>query len=163
MRFSSAEFLNGSYIHAGHREPSREAKVVSEHVRGHIGPESRAAPRRLEGGADLLKARPSAVVNTGGAVSSIYPPAALSRAFKTRRFLFLGYSLEDWNFRAFLRLLVLRNAVSGKSKLRHWAIQLGPSKLDEALWFQRNVHVYDGDLGKFCGRLEEAWPPKVSP
>lgn len=101
------------------------------------------------------------LVNTGGAMSSNFPPAALSRAFKTKRFLFLGYSLEDWNFRAFLRLLVLRNALSGKDRLRHWAIQWHPSPLDEELWGQRNVNVYDGGLLEFCDRLEAAWSPKV--
>jgi hypothetical protein len=102
------------------------------------------------------------LVNTGGTNSPNFPPASLATAFKTKRFLFLGYSLQDWNFRAFLRLLVLRNALSGKDKLRHWAIQLGPSKLDEELWSQRNVNVYDGDLIEFCNRLEAAWASEVA-
>lgn len=98
------------------------------------------------------------LVNTGGVVSPNFPPACLATAFKTKRFLFLGYSLEDWNFRAFLRLLALRNALSKADQLRHFAIQLKPSALDVALWGERNVKVFDGDLVEFCSRLKKKWP-----
>jgi hypothetical protein len=97
------------------------------------------------------------MVNSGGLVSPYFPPAALTRAYKQRRFLFLGYSLFDWNFRTFLRVLVLRNALSGKEVLRHWAIQKEPAALQVELWGHRNVNVYDGDLGVFCERIREAW------
>lgn len=96
------------------------------------------------------------LVNAGGRMSPNFPPACLAAAFKTRRFLFLGYSLRDWNFRAFLRLLELRNALSGRDQLRHLAVQMGPGQLEIELWNQRNVNVYDGDLLQFCDRLAAA-------
>ena len=97
------------------------------------------------------------LVNAGGPVSPLFPPLSLLAAFTKRRFLFLGYSLEDWNFRAFLRLLVLRNAVSKKGQLRHWAIQRSPEELDVQLWGKRNVNVFDADLLKFCDELATAF------
>jgi SIR2-like domain len=96
------------------------------------------------------------LVNSGGALSPFFPPASLLRAYKERRFLFLGYSLQDWNFRAFLRLLAKRNAISAGER-RHWAIQRNPDELDGELWRQRNVNVYDGDLIEFCDTLESVW------
>lgn len=95
------------------------------------------------------------IVNSGGSVSPLFPPPALTREFKKRRFLFLGYSLYDWNFRAFLRVLALRNALSGKGSLRHWAVQLNPDPIEVDLWRRRNVNVHDGDLAEFCERLRQ--------
>jgi hypothetical protein len=97
------------------------------------------------------------LVNTGSASSPFFPPPSLLRAYKERRFLFLGYSLQDWNFRAFLRLLVRRNALSAGERRRHWAIQRDPDELDAELWRQRNVNVYDGDLIEFCKKLRSLW------
>jgi NAD-dependent SIR2 family protein deacetylase len=93
------------------------------------------------------------MVNSGGKLSSFFPPASLTAAYKKRRFLFLGYSLYDWNFRAFLRMLTIRNALSGNEARRHYAIQLEPEPIEVELWKQRNVNVYDGDLSRFCERI----------
>jgi hypothetical protein len=96
------------------------------------------------------------MVNTGGRVSPFFPPNSLTAAYKRRRFLFLGYSLYDWNFRAFLRMLVIRNALAGGDALKHWAIQKAPSQLETDLWGARNVDVFDGELTKFCQSMEDA-------
>jgi hypothetical protein len=97
------------------------------------------------------------IINSGGPSSPIFPPSALDAAYKTRPFLFLGYSLNDWNFRVFLRLLYRRNTLSGNGQRKHFAIQLAPRPLEEQLWQQRNVNVFDGDLAEFCDRLEGIW------
>lgn len=93
------------------------------------------------------------MVSSGGNISPYFPPSSLTAAYKRRRFLFLGYSLYDWNFRAFLRMLVLRNALSGRDLRRHYAIQRNPDAIEVQLWKQRNVNVYDGDITEFCGRI----------
>jgi SIR2-like protein len=92
------------------------------------------------------------MVNSGGNISPYFPPASLTAAYKKRRFLFLGYSLYDWNFRTFLRMLTIRNALSGREIRRHYAIQLKPMTIEVELWRQRNVNLYDGDLADFCAR-----------
>lgn len=102
------------------------------------------------------------IVNSGGSVSPYFPPPALTREYKTRRFLFLGYSLYDWNFRAFLRVLALRNALSGREKRRHWAVQLNPDPIEVDLWRHRNVNVHNGDLAQFCVRLRQAMELEMS-
>lgn len=105
----------------------------------------------------------SLMVNAGGAISSFFPPPALAAAFKRRRFLFLGYSMRDWNFR-FLGLLNLRGVLSRKGRLRHWAIQLSPEPLEIELWRQRNVTAYSAKLEDFCDGLKAVWssrPPET--
>jgi SIR2-like domain len=97
------------------------------------------------------------MVNSGGSSSPYFPPTSLTRQYKKRRFLFLGYSLHDWNFRSFLRILAMRHALSGHEKLRHMAIQKRPDPLEVDLWEHRNVNVFDADLLDFCRELEGAW------
>jgi hypothetical protein len=92
------------------------------------------------------------MVNSGGNISPYFPPASLTAAYKRRRFLFLGYSLYDWNFRALLRMLSIRNALSGRRIRHHYAIQLSPAAIEVELWRQRNASLYDGDLADFCER-----------
>jgi SIR2-like protein len=87
---------------------------------------------------------------------SHFPPNALSRMFKERRFLFLGYSLEDWNFRVMLRALALRQALTDSSGRRHYSIQHEPPLIDAALWEQRKVAIYSAELDVFIAELEEA-------
>ena len=96
------------------------------------------------------------MVNAGGPLNPNFPPPALLAEYKERRFLFLGYSLRDWNFRVFLRLLSQRNAMSGLAGRKHWAVQLNPNPVDVELWGRRNVDVYDGDLVEFTVRLGAA-------
>jgi hypothetical protein len=120
-----------------------------------------SAERRIDGRDDLIVTENDYIdflVNAGG-VAPLFPPASLLNAYRTRRFLFLGYSLQDWNFRAFLRLLVTRNALSGHEKLRHFSIQLRPGEIDAQLWRHRNVNVYNGDLMEFCDRITRVLPP----
>jgi hypothetical protein len=97
------------------------------------------------------------LVNSGGRKSPYFPPPALTAQYKQKRFLFLGYSLYDWNFRAFLRILALKNALSRREQRRHWAIQLEPHQIEVDLWAHRNVNVFDGDLSDFCGQLSACW------
>jgi hypothetical protein len=92
-----------------------------------------------------------------GVTSPFLPPPNLTATFKTRRFLFLGYSLEDWNLRAFLRLLALRHALSKGAALRHWAIQRDPATIESLLWSYRNVTLHEGELDAFCDLLATHW------
>jgi len=87
-------------------------------------------------------------------------PSQFCQYFSERSFLFLGYSLRDWNLR-----VVLNNL--GKYLSRHaaghgeegpppsWAIQQNPSEVDRRLWEKRNVSIFDVALTDFVTKLTQ--------
>jgi hypothetical protein len=71
-------------------------------------------------------------------------PAQFMAHFRTHRFLFMGYGLNDWNLR-----VILNNLQARKS----WAIQYRPSAVEKRLWDKRNVDIYDVDINEFTRQL----------
>jgi hypothetical protein len=68
-----------------------------------------------------------------------------------RHFLFLGYSLNDWNLRVALnRIMKGRTA---EQNIKSWAIQIDPSQLEEKLWATRGVQLYNVALHEFVEKL----------
>lgn len=89
----------------------------------------------------------------GLAVPSLFYPH-----FRERSFLFLGYSLRDWNLRVVLRNLAkyfARHTGDEDEGLPSWAIQRNPSALERRLWITRNVTIFDVGLEQFIIRLSE--------
>jgi SIR2-like domain len=91
-------------------------------------------------------------------------PALFASHFRPRQFLFLGYSLSDWNFRVVLRNLdtplpgqvTATGAAPAGAESRSWAIQYQPSRLERKLWDARHVNIYDLDINEFTRRLRQA-------
>jgi hypothetical protein len=81
-------------------------------------------------------------------------PAIFAEPFQTRHFLFLGYSLSDWNLRVVLNRM--ERDLHRRGKITSWAIQLNPSPLEQRLWQQRGVDVYDMMLEEFVTKLRLA-------
>lgn len=92
-----------------------------------------------------------------------YIPDTLLNLMQDRRFLFLGYSLKDWNLRVLLSQLQLANAKRLKSKLRSWAVQRTVNDLDKKLWDKREVAVHELDLALFAGRLAASAGVNLNP
>jgi hypothetical protein len=92
--------------------------------------------------------------NTSSAV-----PAQFYQYSRTRSFLFLGYSLRDWNLRVVLRNLRRQAETAGVAlddgDVPSWAIQRNPSMLEQRLWMRRNVEIFDMDLEAFVLQLSE--------
>jgi hypothetical protein len=78
-------------------------------------------------------------------------PATLMAVMNESHFLFLGYSLRDWNLRVILQRIWGHQAF--EEKFNSWAIQKGPSKLEERLWRRRNVEILDVDLERYVEAL----------
>ena len=70
-----------------------------------------------------------------------------------KRFLFLGYSLGDWNFRVMLDMLW--NIGKGRDALRSFAIQRRPNRVEAKIWGTKDVSIYDLDLREFTHRLRK--------
>lgn len=84
------------------------------------------------------------------------PPHALIALFARCRFLFLGYSLEDWNFRVILRRLT-DEGHRGRTMLnKHWAVRRDPSSIERLFWNTRNVWLFDAPLEYFVEKMREA-------
>jgi hypothetical protein len=81
------------------------------------------------------------------------PPPALSRLFQSHHLLFLGYSLEDWNFRIILRRLQDTAAIG--QDYTSWAVRRRVAKIEEIFWDKRGVKFYAVDLSDFVARIRE--------
>jgi hypothetical protein len=80
-------------------------------------------------------------------------PATLATKMKTSHFLFLGYSLRDWNMRVILQRLWGGGQWWGRSS---WAIQPSPDYIDERSWSRRNVELLDAGLQEYIDVLGAA-------
>jgi len=71
--------------------------------------------------------------------------------------LFLGYSLEDWNFRVLLQRLHRIQVKQKQSRKRHWACRLmeQPDEVERRFWNLRGVELYPVSLDMFLERLME--------
>jgi hypothetical protein len=79
-------------------------------------------------------------------------PRTLKARMRQSHFLFLGYSLRDWNLRAFLHRIWSERHRESQS----WAIQLLPDRLEQKRWSKRHVDIYDMRLEDFIEELREA-------
>jgi SIR2-like domain len=141
-----------------HRAPGKDPEVVSlGNTYAGLNPEKleRPAVLKLHGYLDRQDATGDSYVITEdsyidylsrGDVSQLIPIAMRDRMARDS-FLFLGYSLADWN----MRVILNRIWASRTLKSRSWAVLLEPpdpndSKIEQTLWDSRN----DVDL-VFCG------------
>ena len=91
-------------------------------------------------------------------ISSLVP-ATLVAKLKGSSFLFLGYSLQDWNLRVILQ------RIWGEAKLTYssWAVQLNPPDLDKRFWNKRNVEILNISLDEYVAGLERQLAALPSP
>jgi hypothetical protein len=69
--------------------------------------------------------------------------------------LFLGYSLEDWDFRTLFKGLI-EGLAEGAQRVSY-AIQKEPPEFWQEVWKKKNVEIFDLDLTKFTDDLEAKW------
>lgn len=81
-------------------------------------------------------------------------PAVFAEPFQTRNFLFLGYSMEDWNLRVVLSRI--HKEMRRADDITSWAVQLSPSSLESEFWGRRNVQIFDVALDDFVSHLASA-------
>jgi hypothetical protein len=76
-------------------------------------------------------------------------PANVAERMRRCHYLFLGYSLRDWNMRVMLR----RFSQDRAKQVESWAVVSNPDKLEQKAWRLRHVEMYDLDLGLFAQGL----------
>jgi SIR2-like domain len=77
-------------------------------------------------------------------------PVKILERLRNCHFLFLGYSLTDWNLRA-----ILYRLWSDRRRDRDWwAIQVNPGELERKSWRRRGVEILDISLEEYVERLQ---------
>lgn len=95
-------------------------------------------------------------MTASAAIPSLFYPH-----FRDRSFLFLGYSLRDWNLRVILKNLSkyfsrrAANIDDDEDQLPSWAIQRHPSELERQLWKKRKVNIFDVALDEFAKKMQQ--------
>jgi SIR2-like domain len=84
-------------------------------------------------------------------VASLIPVKLVAR-LRHSHFLFLGYSLRDWN----LRVILHRLWGSQPLRFNSWAVQLAPAEIDKQAWAQRNVQILPIELAEYIAELRDA-------
>lgn len=84
-------------------------------------------------------------------ISSLVP-ITLAEKLKSSNFLFLGYSLRDWNLRVILHRIWMEQQQNANYK--SWAIQLKPEKLEQKFWENRDVEIFHAPLDAYIADLE---------
>jgi DNA-binding SARP family transcriptional activator len=76
-------------------------------------------------------------------------PASLAARLRRSHFLFLGYTMADWNLR------VVLNRLWGDQPLsyRSWAVQPEPMPLEREFWRRRDVEVLQAPLEQYADAL----------
>jgi hypothetical protein len=80
----------------------------------------------------------------------LLPPGVVQRMQRCH-YLFLGYSLRDWNLRAILHRIRRDRALANES----WAVSSSPDPLEEKAWNNRNVEMFDLEIEDFARTLDE--------
>jgi DNA-binding SARP family transcriptional activator len=78
-------------------------------------------------------------------------PVTLAAKLRRSHFLFLGYTMEDWN----LRVILHRLWGEEPPAYRSWAVQPRPKPLEREFWRRRDVDVVEIDLEKYVGALAQ--------
>lgn len=76
-------------------------------------------------------------------------PFSIVAALKKSHFLFLGYSLRDWNLRVIWRRIWQHQNRTWKS----WAVQVMPGNIDTLYWSKQGVDIFDKSLVEYIRDL----------
>jgi DNA-binding SARP family transcriptional activator len=137
------------------------ARIVHEpNVETAIVTDERTVLLKLHGGVDAHpgRERESFVVREddyidylAGVEAMASIPVSLGAKLRRSHFLFLGYALEQWSLRVFLRRLWGEERVSYRS----WAVQPAPDPVAVEYWRQRGVDVFDVELEEYVSEVSK--------
>ena len=146
----------GKFLHI---LPSGEARVVEEpNAYTGLALDERSVLLKIHGHVDRggTRERDSFAVSEddhidylAGVEAAGTVPVQLAARLRRSHLLFLGYAVDDWSLRVFLR------RVWGHDRLayRSWAIQPSAEALARELWRERGVEAYDAGLEGYSEQL----------
>jgi SIR2-like protein len=150
----------GKFLHVS---PDAEPHLVAN-PRRFTDPilEQRPAILKIHGAVDRLDAaRDSFVITEDHYIEFLQRteitklvPLSLLPALQASHFLFLGYSLRDWNLRVILQRIWEEQEHGWSS----WAVQHETNPLDQKFWMQRGVDIQVVDLHAYVEALAAMLP-----
>jgi DNA-binding SARP family transcriptional activator/class 3 adenylate cyclase len=167
FREAGEEFDLVSYVALGrdrgkfiHVRPDGSVRVVEEpNVDTSISTDDRTVILKVHGRVDRAPARDleSFVVSEDDYIDYLAHsdpasiiPVSLAARLRRSHFLFLGYALQDWSLRVFLRRIWGQERLSYRS----WAIQPDPEPITREFFRQRDVDVLDVPLEEYAAELK---------
>ncbi len=128
----------------------------------HLRLDQRTVIAKIHGAVDRVHGADSFVITedhyihyiTQADIARLFP-ITLAAKLRTSHFLFLGYSLRDWNVRAMLYRLW--GEQEGKN-FKSWAIQADPNPIDRAAWDERGVDILPVRVEDFAAAVEQRFP-----
>ncbi|GIK41603.1 MAG: hypothetical protein BroJett011_54360 [Chloroflexota bacterium] len=85
-------------------------------------------------------------------------PNLIKKKITPSTLLFLGYSLEDWDFRTIYKVLI--EPLPKHHRRKSLAIQNKPALAWQKFWAERGVEIWDVDVYDFAEQLEECYLKK---
>jgi SIR2-like domain len=107
---------------------------------------------KKDGAGDRFVITEEDYVDILGRAQTFVPPYLATRMAGSR-FLFLGYSLLDWNVRVMLRKLRQPLRAQDDRQLRCWPINKSPGNAERRIWDAHRVNIYDLDIRVFVDEL----------
>lgn len=86
-------------------------------------------------------------------IPNVGVPKLVTKDLVPSTLLFLGYSLEDWDFRSIFKGLI--ESLPKHQSRKSFAIQKSPSEFWVNFWEDKKVIIYDMDLYDFAEQLEK--------
>jgi hypothetical protein len=143
-----------------HRSPGGQSRVIEHPNKDRqLSLSDRTVILKIHGAVDRADAKGDSYVITEDnyidylaqtEISNLIPVSLMS-SMRESHFLFLGYSLADWNLRVILQRIWGEQPFD--EQFASWAIQQKPTRLEERLWGRRNVEILDVDLDDYVRGL----------
>jgi hypothetical protein len=98
-------------------------------------------------------------------------PSGVRRALTDSALLFLGFQMDDWNFRVLFRSLMSQQGRGRRKKYAHVAVQIDPQgshilepelarRYLERYFGDADISIFWGSLEEFIGELRQRWITK---
>jgi DNA-binding SARP family transcriptional activator len=146
----------GKFLHVGSDGGAALVEVPNAYTE--ISLERRPAILKIHGGIDRGPERvwESFVVSEDDHIDylaqaeiAVVLPVTLAAKLRRSHFLFLGYPLHAWSLRVFLHRVWGRERVGYRS----WAIGPKPEAIEQELWRQRGIDLFDVPLDEYVAGL----------
>jgi hypothetical protein len=132
------------YVEANSLDLDLGDRSVIYKMHGTVWPEDEALDNFVITEEDYIEFLSRMTSNASSAV-----PAQFYQYSRSRSFLFLGYSLRDWNLRVILQRIWGEQQLSYTS----WAVQPAAEALDQKFWSKRNVDILNVRLEDYVAQL----------